>query len=719
MELQRLRRSIAQLQDELGRIKRSRDWYRYRYQWAVAYFQDHGIPMPWGCQPLTANQDDELVSTSDEEIEPPVEIIKRRIIQNLIANAECAPQARHFSHELLAFSFIVNMYSLNGYRFIRELLCLPSELTIRRRYRASVLQIQEDLADVTRIPTIVADYIRQYDPFPDCLYCTICVDAFTVDPNRPTMKRIVSPESHSVIDQSTTAEQEYSRDNSFFLVQLTPWDRTFKLTPVHLFSAHTGTASPQIRQVIDAAIDSLISADPRIKIAFISVDGDEGYGANFTTCFTKIKACVAHAVLTQRPLVEGLISLCPFWISDWLHLMKNARTRLFTCQVCINPLLKSQGTSMAELRRYFGQSPTFTDSTSLGKMRDTYPLDLFTLARAFQLRENNAIDDTFIYILVFGLWVEAIENRHFDVELRATIIETLLLFWSVQDSLMALSPLREKAGRYERHVTFASRAKLRRFICTLAAQLLALRSGNSNLGLDRIGSHTEENYIGNIRSICHGDNRAKTVRRQVSRFELSRRLLSELSIERHIAKRVNLGGVALKIKSDVQFSLDGNPSDFAMELLYAAKIPLHEVSQLNRERVLPLDPESYIHRGFIEQIFILIQQAPLPKNLTRVRTSTQGCQIINRFHVFAGAKDEMSESDDDEQDPEHLASDSHPLPTRIWKLAEIETLKDLIVKNQATIKALREHFPGRSDWSLRWKRNAIAEELSAQSRSIQ
>jgi hypothetical protein len=60
------------------------------------------------------------------------------------------------------------------------------------------------------------------------------------------------------------------------------------------------------------------------------------------------------------------------------------------------------------------------------------------------------------------------------------------------------------------------RGKLRRFVCTLAAPLIALQSGNSICGFDRIGSHTVENYLGNIRSICHRDNRAVTVGRQVS-----------------------------------------------------------------------------------------------------------------------------------------------------------------------------------------------------------
>jgi hypothetical protein len=175
-------------------------------------------------------------------------------------------------------------------------------------------------------------------------------------------------------------------------------------------------------------------------------------------------------------------------------------------------------------------------------MRNSYPLHLFSLARAVYLREHHSNNDLFMYILFMGLWV--------DVEIMALIIETLLLFALIHESLMELNGLRQKPNACDHHVTFASRAKLRRFVCTLAAQLLSLRSGNSNLGRDRIGSYIKEDYIGNIRSICHGANRPVTVSRQISRFELARKLLSELSIECHIAKHVNLGGVSVTTKSD-------------------------------------------------------------------------------------------------------------------------------------------------------------------------
>jgi hypothetical protein len=148
--------------------------------------------MPWGSQTDSTPHDTDYLAAIWDETEPPIELVKRRIFQGLIVNAEYAPQACHFSRESLAFSFIADLYSSLGYLFLRELLPLPSAVTIRTKYRQGVSQIQENLADRTKIQKVVTDYIAQYHLFPDFLVCIICIRAFTVDPNRPKSKGFAS-----------------------------------------------------------------------------------------------------------------------------------------------------------------------------------------------------------------------------------------------------------------------------------------------------------------------------------------------------------------------------------------------------------------------------------------------------------------------------------------------------------------------------------------------
>jgi hypothetical protein len=77
MGLQRLHRRIAQLQDELLRMKKSQDWYRHRYQWSVSCFLDHGDPKrtarpmtPIALQPqrIKRNHQSNLLSDASSKI---------------------------------------------------------------------------------------------------------------------------------------------------------------------------------------------------------------------------------------------------------------------------------------------------------------------------------------------------------------------------------------------------------------------------------------------------------------------------------------------------------------------------------------------------------------------------------------------------------------------------------------------------------------------------
>jgi hypothetical protein len=152
----------------------------------------------------------------------------------------------------------------------------------------------------------------------------------------------------------------------------------------------------------------------------------------------------------------------------------------------------------------------------------------------------------------------------------------------------------QKKAAGKAYVTFVSREKLERFICTLFGQLTGILLEDPELGLDRIGSHTEDNLIGDICSICHGDNRMDNVKQQVARFELARAKLAGIGVERKIAKHVNLGSISLGRSDGVDKVFQGTPAAFAAELL--------NFSNTKEWVIAGLGPESYPSCGFIDQI---------------------------------------------------------------------------------------------------------------------
>jgi hypothetical protein len=264
--------------------------------------------------------------------------------------------------------------------------------------------------------------------------------------------------------------------------------------PVAYSSSLSGAASPAIGTIVDNVIEEVRRADRRRPLTSISVDGDEGYVGYFDKGFEKLLSFLTAANFGQE--FRDFIRFQDFfWVSDWLHVLKNARTRLFRTTIFGNPRDVTAGARMDGIATAFEPSTTFTDDTPFGKMPDDYPLDLFTLRRAFVLYKRRSNIDEFLYVFAFVPWSQAVENRLFNVPVRIALLETLLQFFYVQYTLIMAQKVHpgvcQKRSPRGAWVTFATAKKLKRFICTLAGQLVGLLLEDPDLGLDRIGSHTE------------------------------------------------------------------------------------------------------------------------------------------------------------------------------------------------------------------------------------
>jgi hypothetical protein len=685
MEIPRLHREINEAEDKLDKMKRSRNWYRQRYQTLMAYFVENDIPPPLHRESPPDDGEVSMIVSPPEGTIPltKLEQVKHAVLSDLNLNCDRAPSRHRYLPETLSFAFAAHVFSATCYRFIREILDLPSEQTLRELTRESVTTIKVSLTDVDLAGSLVAPYLDDYSSLLGTapLRCRLCIDAFSID---PTARTTYDPHKPNACKDC-------------FLFQLTPLDRRFRVLPIHIHPASNGVASQAFRVYADKVIEKVSQADTRIIINFISVDGDEGYNDYFEATFNLITDFLKRAEFGNL-FCDFILSQRRFWISDWLHLMKNARTKLFDARIVINPQNRSAAATMDGIAKYFDLSPTFTDNSPLGKMRDCYPLDLFTLRRAHILFERGNNINEFLYIFIMALWSEAIENRLFSWEHRIAILETLMNYFYVQYEYIMkkkYSGVAQKRTSSNSYVTFVSKKKLQRFLCTLAGQYTGILLEDPNLGLDRIGSHTEENFIGNIRSICHCDNRIDNVEHQVARFELARSQLCGIGVERKIAKRVNLGGISFRRGEGVEMELQGTPASFAAELL--------NLSHMQECFIGGRQPDSYPACGFIDQIWHLMKQSPLDARFSRVQMSTQGSSIVSRYHVFRST----SEQEETIERPIH-----RPGP---WSAEERHKLREVILAGNREMNQIRYLFPERSIDAIRRQLHRIEQELSCRS----
>jgi hypothetical protein len=195
-------------------------------------------------------------------------------------------------------------------------------------------------------------------------------------------------------------------------------------------------------------------------------------------------------------------------------------------------------------------------------------------------------------------------------------------------------------------------------------------------------------------------------------------MLSDLSIEWKIPKRLNLGGLNLGYLTvgtypKASFWLRGTASDHALELLRLVGIPdqiIHATGLLS---------ELSFHRG---QIRVLKDSLLMPVQLGEIRESTQGSQIVNRLFAFGSVKTE----DEDEKVPTE-SDTTQQTATRIkrhlkvtWTFLETEKLRESTTTGrEKIITDLQQIFPDCSRDELTKKRAEVLaglKEIAATSR---
>jgi hypothetical protein len=109
---------------------------------------------------------------------------------------------------------------------------------------------------------------------------------------------------------------------------LTPLNRSLRVLPRHLHPAKSGAAAPPIRLLVDEVVSQVKQITRLMVLIVARIDGDEGDGTYFEMAFASIPPFLIAAQFDEE-FHQFISAQQPFWVSHWLHFMKNARTRLF------------------------------------------------------------------------------------------------------------------------------------------------------------------------------------------------------------------------------------------------------------------------------------------------------------------------------------------------------------------------------------------------------
>ena len=499
---------ISKLRLIIADLKKSIDWYKQNNQIMSELLRKNNINYQMKLKmPEFSKKIQQTIQDIDNAKEKTVADEKNSKILNEMLDI-CFKKAKkvQYSDDFKAFSYSLYCSSELGYRSLRAHFPFPSESCLRKKFSKKVKDLEEELSSIDHVKNLLNKRSELYGNLHHKkIQCTLVIDVFTTTTITPYTKR-------RYID---------GNKSNCFLFLIEQLNKNLKIFPVFLYETENGMADDKTFEFINKIIE--YSKTTNFVLKYVSVDGDKNYQGRFVESNNLIDQLIQKKQLKSAfQVIDDNIG---FQIADFLHLLKNARSRLLNANIVIRPDMTNDSVQYFELMKDKEVFDLIKDVSSLAKLRDELPKNLFCFQTLFRLIDEKYSFSTFFYFFVYTLWNESIFNVHFGPSTRKyflkIILEIFIRIKSYYEKCTFDKNVYEKKAIDHPFVTFITKEKIPRILNTLTVLIKEIEeSFDDNLGLSRLGSHPIENFIGRIRSLCHMDNRFETVLHNLARYEL-------------------------------------------------------------------------------------------------------------------------------------------------------------------------------------------------------
>ena len=552
------------------------------------------------------------------------------ILHEMMMLSEVHPNGRRYSDSMMRFAYSLMTYSPTGYKFMRKVLILPSR---SQRYSCAVQRMKQSLTNIEESYHLLENF-KSFGQGPKVV-CALGVDAFSFrlflrrsSPLEEVRKRL-TPEQLRVLspiledkelmaidttDDSDSEEEsdEYLADpfndltqenvnklfdsyNSCFTYVVMPLNSQLPCLNIHLEPCSSGSANDSTVDVLERVIQKCEMYN--IDVALIAADGDRGWNRKFDRVFEVLEK---HPYTSLGDLSLDVYELCrndgvPLAVTDLLHYVKAARSRYIDHKIAVTLGNVEVQTSCEMAEDVLNVGLAISDRSQLGRMRDFYPLQLFTIKNVLLLLSNDMYADAY-YFLPHAILLLVVRCPFFRMDFRMQLLTiAYLLFCEVYTDLSSHSrnmsektstmKATQRQSKFTDIRTFAEISSIRLILCTIVAFGAAFQLHSHDLRTDALGTHIVEQRIGLGRK--DGDARWERI---LSRFSTSalRTLFQELDqIDVGVSKRLKVAGCRLSEEGD--WTID----DFDVDLF--SWVMVHSLSEAGRaEESFPLGMERVI-----------------------------------------------------------------------------------------------------------------------------
>ena len=526
------------------------------------------------------------------------EVVTDGILAEMVSLQGMNKYARRYSEKMLRFAYVFMTLSPRAYKFARKVLVLPSRSTIYSKFSGLTREIKECLTDLEKTYKLIVYFIDARMFTGERLTCCLGIDAFafrlflrqiasisaireTLSPaqlerlgplleDKELTRRIQEiddsdDEFEKELDEENACDltperisQLFETYNSCFLYCLLPLNSDFPCFPLHLSPASNGISRQCNIDVANAL--TKLCGQYNIDVVYIAVDGDPGWNDKFAD----MEDVVASEV-RQGPVSEWALDVyktayesgthCA--IGDLLHIVKRARSRYIDHKISILSASPMACTNYEKVCSVLGVSMALCDKSPLGRMRDFYPVELFTMSNVLNLLRKGLFPDAF-YFTAFTLLLLAIRVPFWNMTLRLKMLNlAFLLMNEMMDELDRVKVLdsedslkiTQRACASCDMITFGERSTLTRILCTIVSYCAAFQVSREMLRTDALGTHIVEQFIGNGRH--GGDSRWERILATFCQSTIRTVFLGMDNIRLSIPGRLKTAGFSLRTDGDL------------------------------------------------------------------------------------------------------------------------------------------------------------------------
>ena len=323
--------------------------------------------------------------------------IHNYLIAEIQKNSKVPPNGRRWSHIMITFSTIIYMLSSKSYEYMRKILPLPHKKTIHHYFQPTLENWKLSIVNLTHIQNILKHFREKNGlSLSETVDVVLGIDAMSME-NCP----------------------EEQDSNHAFMFLMMPLSCRYKSITIHVMPLNKGNADLIVKERIQVIINIL--QENYFNVLYFASDGDPGYQSMHNEAHKKwfnmyIKKGLEQAI----QMING-----NGWpITDFLHVLKNSRSRILKGNVS----LRVDGGNIIDYQKMndiLQLGKPLTDKSTIGKMKDSYPLQIFTLENLIELLKHDAYEYA-LYILPYSFWCEAVRNPVILPQMRLEILEFIL-----------------------------------------------------------------------------------------------------------------------------------------------------------------------------------------------------------------------------------------------------------------------------------------------------